>query len=1178
MVFNASLSNDSVIPWRSVLLVEEQFEQCFSYTVKVSFIGGRTVWAMIQLYREGQFYWWKNSLSNASVIPWRSVLLVEEQFEQWFSYTVKVSFIGGRTVWAMLQLYREGQFYWWKNSLSNDSVIPWRSVLLVEEQFEQWFSYTVKVSFIGGRTVWAMIQLYREGQFYWWKNSLSNASVIPWRSVLLVEEQFEQCFSYTVKVSFIGGRTVWAMLQLYCEGQFYWWKNSLSNASVIPWRSVLLVEEQFEQCFSYTVKVSFIGGRTVWAMLQLYREGQFYWWKNSLSNASVIPWRSVLLVEEQFEQWFSYTVKVSFIGGRTVWAMIQLYREGQFYWWKNSLSNASVIPWRSVLLVEEQFEQCFSYTVKVSFIGGRTVWAMLQLYREGQCYWWKNSLSNASVIPWRSVLLVEEQFEQCFSYTVKVSFIGGRTVWAMLQLYREGQFYWWKNSLSNASVIPWRSVLLVEEQFEQCFSYTVKVSVIGGRTVWAMLQLYREGQFYWWKNSLSNASVILWRSVLLVEEQFEQCFSYTVKVSFIGGRTVWAMLQLYREGQCYWWKNSLSNASVIPWRSVLLVEEQFEQWFSYTVKVSFIGGRTVWAMLQLYREGQFYWWKNSLSNASVIPWRSVLLVEEQFEQCFSYTVKVSFIGGRTVWAMLQLYREGQCYWWKNSLSNASVIPWRSVLLVEEQFEQCFSYTVKVSFIGGRTVWAMLQLYREGQFYWWKNSLSNASVIPWRSVLLVEEQFEQCFSYTVKVSFIGGRTVWAMIQLYREGQFYWWKNSLSNASVIPWRSVLLVEEQFEQCFSYTVKVSFIGGRTVWAMLQLYREGQFYWWKNSLSNASVIPWRSVLLVEEQFEQCFSYTVKVSFIGGRTVWAMLQLYREGQFYWWKNSLSNASVIPWRSVLLVEEQFEQCFSYTVKVSVIGGRTVWAMLQLYREGQCYWWKNSLSNASVIPWRSVLLVEEQFEQCFSYTVKVSFIGGRTVWAMLQLYREGQCYWWKNSLSNASVIPWRSVLLVEEQFEQCFSYTVKVSVIGGRTVWAMLQLYREGQCYWWKNSLSNASVIPWRSVLLVEEVWAMLQLYGEGQFYWWKKFEQCFSYIVEVSFIGGRNQSTRRKPPTNFITQCCIEYTSPWTGIELTTLLVIGTDCKGSCKSNYNTLTTTTAPATVNIRGQSKLQLSYQQFI
>ena len=45
--------------------------------------------------------------------------------------------------------------------------------------------------------------------------------------------------------------------------------------------------------------------------------------------------------------------------------------------------------------------------------------------------------------------------------------------------------------------------------------------------------------------------------------------------------------------------------------------------------------------------------------------------------------------------------------------------------------------------------------------------------------------------------------------------------------------------------------------------------------------------------------------------------------------------------------------------------------------------------------------------------------------------------------------------------------------------------------------------------------------------------------------------------TNFIIWwCCIEYTSPWTGFELTTLVVIGTDCTGSCKSNYHTITTT----------------------
>ena len=74
------------------------------------------------------------------------------------------------------------------------------------------------------------------------------------------------------------------------------------------------------------------------------------------------------------------------------------------------------------------------------------------------------------------------------------------------------------------------------------------------------------------------------------------------------------------------------------------------------------------------------------------------------------------------------------------------------------------------------------------------------------------------------------------------------------------------------------------------------------------------------------------------------------------------------------------------------------------------------------------------------------------------------------------------------------------------------------------------------------------------------FQQYFSYIVAVSFIGGGN---RRKPQTchksltNFITYCGIDYTSPWTGFELVTLVEIGTDCTGSCKSNYHV--TTTAP-------------------
>jgi hypothetical protein len=79
------------------------------------------------------------------------------------------------------------------------------------------------------------------------------------------------------------------------------------------------------------------------------------------------------------------------------------------------------------------------------------------------------------------------------------------------------------------------------------------------------------------------------------------------------------------------------------------------------------------------------------------------------------------------------------------------------------------------------------------------------------------------------------------------------------------------------------------------------------------------------------------------------------------------------------------------------------------------------------------------------------------------------------------------------------------------------------------------------------------------------FRQYFNYIVAVSFIGGGNQSTRRKPQTcrksliNFIRLGCIEFTSQSVGFELTTLVVIGTDCISSCKSNCHTIMTTITP-------------------
>jgi hypothetical protein len=63
---------------------------------------------------------------------------------------------------------------------------------------------------------------------------------------------------------------------------------------------------------------------------------------------------------------------------------------------------------------------------------------------------------------------------------------------------------------------------------------------------------------------------------------------------------------------------------------------------------------------------------------------------------------------------------------------------------------------------------------------------------------------------------------------------------------------------------------------------------------------------------------------------------------------------------------------------------------------------------------------------------------------------------------------------------------------------------------------------------------IFQLYCGSQFYWWRKPEYKLHHIV-LYWVH----------PT-------------WVGFKLTTLVVIGTDCIGNCKSNYHMITTTMA--------------------
>ena len=73
---------------------------------------------------------------------------------------------------------------------------------------------------------------------------------------------------------------------------------------------------------------------------------------------------------------------------------------------------------------------------------------------------------------------------------------------------------------------------------------------------------------------------------------------------------------------------------------------------------------------------------------------------------------------------------------------------------------------------------------------------------------------------------------------------------------------------------------------------------------------------------------------------------------------------------------------------------------------------------------------------------------------------------------------------------------------------------------------NISAISWQSVLLMEETW----IFGENH---------------------RRVASHRQMLPHNVV--------SSTPGHELTSLVVMGNDCTASCKSNYHTITATTAP-------------------
>jgi len=121
--------------------------------------------------------------------------------------------------------------------------------------------------------------------------------------------------------------------------------------------------------------------------------------------------------------------------------------------------------------------------------------------------------------------------------------------------------------------------------------------------------------------------------------------------------------------------------------------------------------------------------------------------------------------------------------------------------------------------------------------------------------------------------------------------------------------------------------------------------------------------------------------------------------------------------------------------------------------------------------------------------------------------------------------------------------------------------------WWKNDKGqNHRMICIYWIILYDHIFVILikkKYENTSLFLWVMVFNTTFSNIMAISFISGGYQregpwENHRHVASNSQIYYIMLYQVFLTmnGIQITTLMVIGTDCIGSCKSNYRLITTT----------------------